>query len=262
MTNVPPQAARPAAPAGAVRRQVAVPGGQKTQRRSGLAVFGLVLVLGCGFGFWLILRSVDQRGEYLVAARTFQRWDIAGASDFIVVEANVGTASAVTPDQRGLVVGMWATGRIPQGTLITPGLFETPPLSSDFESDKVQVRFSLPSGDAPDGSLSSGETIALLGRESSGPDGGQGDLALIGVLQLEIVRGDEIHYVVAPGEALQIKRTVDRYNQASDRLMWKLGFNLSAEDLAQALTQSVVGLEQPLDGFEPDAVVPEPVEGQ
>lgn len=218
-----------------------MPGGPQKQRRLGLAVFGLLLILGCGFGFWFILRSVDQRGEYLMAARTFQRWDVAGPADFAVVEANVGSASALAADQSGLVVGKWATGQIPAGTLITPGLFETPPLSSEFEADKVQVQFSLPSGDAPDGSLNSGDTIALLGRESSGPDGLEGDLGLIGVLQLEVVQGDELHYVVTPQEALQIKRTVDRYNRASERLMWRLGFDLGVEDLVRALEQPAAG---------------------
>ena len=201
-----------------------------------MAVFGLVLVLGCAFGFWLILRSVDQRGEYLVAARTIQRWDVARASDFVVVEANVGTASALAADQSSSVVGKWATGRIPSGTLITAGLFETPPLSSESEADKVWMRVTLPSGDTPSGSFSTGDTIALIGRESSGPDGGQDDLRLIGVLQLEVVRGNDLHYVVTPQEALQIRQTVERYKRASDRFIWPLGFDLDAQDVVQALS--------------------------
>lgn len=200
-------------------------------------LLGLVLVFGSGFGFWLVLQSIDQRAGYLVAARSIERWEVVGPGDFTVVEANVGAASALTADQVAAVAGRWATGRIPAGTLITAGLFETPPLSSESEADKVWMRVTLPSGDIPSGSFSSGDTIALIGRESSGPDGGQGELSLIGVLQLEVVQGDELHYIVTPREALQIQRTVDRYNQASDSFIWPLGFDLEADDLVQALLQ-------------------------
>ena len=89
----------------------------------------------------------------------------------------------------------------------------------------------MPTADAPFGSLDSGDTVAMLGRESAGPDGEQGALSLIGVLQLEFVQGDNVYYVVTPDEALQIKSTVDRYARASDRTMLKLGFDLRIEDL-------------------------------
>ena len=216
-----------------------------------MAAFGLVLVLGSSFGFWFILRNVDQRGEYLMAARTFERWDVAGAADFTTVEANVGAASAIAADQSGSVVGRWATGRIPAGTIITAGLFETPPLSSESEADKVWMRVTLPSGDIPAGSFSSGDTIALIGRESSGPEGAPGALSLIGVLQLEVVRGDELHYIVTPQEALQIRQTVDRYNQASERFIWPLGFDLNAEDVMQALAGGANAPVGAAPGFEP-----------
>ena len=214
-----------------------MPGGPQNQRRMGWVLFGLMLVLGAGFGFWFILRSVDQRSEYLMAARTIERWQVAQASDFVNVDANVGAASALTSDRRGAVQGKWATGRIPAGTIITEGLFETPPLSTESEAERVLIQVRLPSGEAPFGTLKSGDTVALLGNEGSGPDGGAGALGLIGVLQLEFVQGDEIFYVVTPDEALQIKASVDRYTRAADRTMLKLGFNLSIDDLVAALEQ-------------------------
>lgn len=225
-----------------------------------MAAFGLVLMLGSGFGFWFILRSVDQRGEYLMAARTFERWDVAGPADFTAVEANVGSASAVTPDQRGAVIDKWATGRIPAGTIITEGLFESPPLSSEFEASRVLMQVSLSASDAPFGSLESGDTVALLGRESSGPEGAQGTLDLIGVLQLEVVQGDALYYVVTPEEALQLRSTIGRYNQASDRFMLKLGLNLSIEDLVAALERQAAAdastapgvFSEPGSGFGPE----------
>lgn len=247
------------------QRQVSLPGARPTQRRGGLLLVGLVLVFGSGLGFWLVLQSIDQRAGYLVAARTIERWEVAGPGDFIVVEANVGDASALAADQVAAVAGRWATGRIPAGTLITAGLFETPPLSSESEADKVWMRVTLPPGDIPSGSFSSGDTIALIGRESSGPDGGQGDLSLIGVIQLEVVQGDELHYIVTPQEALEIQRMVDRYNLASDSFIWPLGFDLGAEDLLHALQQAAtvpaVTTGTLLDGVEQGSGA-EPVEGQ
>ena len=236
MTNPPPtQRERAPVTPQAQRRRVALPGGQQKQRRNGLLLAGLVLVLGAGFGFWFILQSIDQRAEYLIAARTIERWEVVNASDFAVVEAHVGEASALTVDQSGAVLGKWASGRIPAGTIITAGLFETPPLSGSDESDRVLIQVSLPSGDAPFGTLDTGDTVALIGREAPGPEGEPGALALIGVLRLEFVQGDNVYYVVTPEEALDIKSSVDRYNAAADRTMLKLGFDLTVEELVDAL---------------------------
>ena len=241
MSNPPPQQQRQPAATPGRQRQVALPGAQQKQRRPGLVLFGLVLVFGCAFGFWFVLRSIDQRSEYLMAARTIERWQVVRSEDFTVVEVNVGPASALGVDQLGSVSGKWATGRIPAGTIITGGLFESPPLSAEAEADKVLIQVSVPTADAPFGSLNSGDTVAMLGRESTGPDGEQGALSLIGVLQLEFVQGDNVYYVVTPDEALQIKSTVDRYAQASDRTMLKLGFDLRIEDLMEALDRQAAG---------------------
>ena len=263
MTNPPPQGERVPAARQAKRRQVALPGAQQKQRRVGVLLFGLVLVIGSGFGFWFILQSIDQRGEYLMATRTIERWNVARAEDFAVVEANVGMASALTGDQLGAVQGKWATGRIPAGTIITAGLFETPPLSAESEAERVLIQVGLPAADAPFGTLNTGDTVALLGIESSGPEGQGGDLRLIGVLQLEFVQGDQIYYVVTPEEALQIKSSVDRYTQASDRTMLKLGLNLSIEDLVDALErQAAGGSSTAADASAEAASGSEPVEDQ
>ena len=249
MSDPPPQRERPAA-ARTQQRQVALPGAQQKQRRTGLLALGLVLVFGAGFGFWFVLRSVDQRAEYLAAARTIERWEVVGAADLLVVEANVGEASALTVDQSGRVLGKWATGRIPAGTLVTEGLFETPPLSAESEADRVLIQVRLPASEAPFGSLSTGDTVALLGRESSGPDGEADALGLIGVLRLEFVQGDDLFYVVAPGEALDIKSTVDRFAQSSDRTILKLGYNLSSAEIADALEKHAASLPPALSGGE------------
>ena len=225
----------------APRRQVALPGA-KRQRRGGLLLLGLVLVAGTGLGFWMILVSVDQREPYLVAARTIERWEVVTPADFTLVEAYVGTASALTVDQLGAVLDKWATGRIPAGTLITEGLFETPPLSGENESDKVLIQVNLPAQDAPFGALQTGDRVALLGRESSDSDGRPGPLALIGVLELEFVTGDDIYYVVTPFDALAIKSTVERYLRAADRTIVKLGSGLAVEELVDALARQTASV--------------------
>ena len=87
MTNPPPPPQRPAPAVGRPSRQVAMPGQQKKkQRRTGLLLFGLVLVAGSGFGAWYVYESLDQRSDYLVAARDIERWERVRASDFAVVE--------------------------------------------------------------------------------------------------------------------------------------------------------------------------------
>ena len=241
MTNPPPQRERAPAAGRAQRRQVALPGAQQKQRRGGLLLLGLVLVFGAGFGFWFVLQSVDQRAEYLMTARTIGRWEEIRAADLMIVEANVGEASALTVDQSGRVLGRWATGRIPAGTLITEGLFETPPLSAEDEADRVLIQVRLPASEAPFGTLNTGDTVALLG-EKIDPEGQPGALGLIGVLRLEFVQGDDIFYVVTPDEALDIKKTVDDWTQSADRTILKLGYNLSAEEITDALEKQAASV--------------------
>ena len=227
-----------------------------------MLLLGLLLVCGAGFGFWFVLQSVDQRAEYLMAARTIERWEVARVADFTVVEANVGTASALTVDQLGAVLGKWATGRIPAGTIITEGLFETPPLSAEDEAEKVLVQVRLPAGEAPFGTLNTGDTVALLGREPDGPDGEAGALGLIGVLKLEFVQGDDLYYVVTPEEALTIKSSIDRYTAAADRTMLKLGFDLTIEELVDALEEQAANVPPTITDTSIEGSGPEPVEDQ
>ena len=245
---------------------MARPGAQQNQRRGGLLLVGLVLVFGAGFGFWFVLQSIDQRAEYLMAARTIERWEVASAADFAVVEANVGEASALPVDLLDVVVGKWATGRIPAGTIITGGLFETPPLSSESEADKVLIQVRLPASEAPFGTLNTGDTVALLGRESTGVEGQGGALGLIGVLQLEFVSGDDIYYVVTAEDALKIKSSVDRYTAAADRTILKLGQELTAAEIADALERLAANvppapIDESAEVGEPGSG-PEPVEDQ
>lgn len=233
-----PRAPAPVAPrGGSQRRQVTLPGSSKQKQsggvRGGLLLLGLLLVVASGGAFWYILRELDVREEYLVTVRTLERRDIADVGDFGVVEANLGDAAGVPPEFLGVVLGRWATGRIPAGTIVTPGMFEEPPLSNEDETDKVLIEVSLPSGDAPGGSLESGDRVALFGAEATDVDFAETPVGLIGVLGLDHVQGDQITYVVTPAEAKAIQDLVDRYAAASNRRIWKLGSNLSAEHLVE-----------------------------
>lgn len=239
----------PAAEATGQPRPIAMPGGTR-KRRMGLALVGLVLVAGAAFGFWYVLQTVDERQPYVVAARDIARWDRVSSSDFRLVDANIGDASAMVAGQMGAVYGQWATGPIPAGTFVTPGMFRPPPLSSEAEARSIVIQVSLPAEDVTYGALEAGDTIALIGREApadpalglgtaDSPDAGYGtrnsELALLGVLRLDNVQGGNIIYVVEPARALEIQRLVSRYLAATDRQIWRLGIDLTAEDVQRAV---------------------------
>ncbi|MDE0652034.1 MAG: hypothetical protein OXI26_00070 [bacterium] len=245
---------------GAGRRQVALPGATRQKSdggvRGGLLLLGLALVVASGGAFWYILRGLDVREEYLVTTRTIQRWEIAELSDFGIVEANIGDAAGVPPQFAEVMVGRWATGRIPTGTLVTPGMFQQPPLSGEEDADKVLIEVSLPTGEAPGGELSTGDKIALFGAEATGDEFAEPSVGLIGVLDLDFVRGQDITYVVTPAEAKAIQEVVDRYTAASDRRIWKLGFELPTQELID-LYGSVNATRAPDDVFaEPGPILP------
>ncbi len=240
MSNVAhPRGPKQTAPRSTQRRQVTLPGAAKQKQkqkqqggvRGGLLLLGLLLVVASAGAFWYILRDLDVREEYLVTSRTLERWDIAGVGDFTVVEANLGDAVGVPPQFLDVFLGKWATGRIPAGTIVARGMFQAPPLSNEDEAGKVLIEVSLPAGEAPGGTLKTGDKIALFGAEFSGVEAEEPSVGLIGVLELKMVQGDKLTYVVIPSEAAAIQDIVDRYQAASNRRIWKLGFELSTQEL-------------------------------
>jgi len=207
---------------------------QKGSRRGGLLLVGLLLIVVSVFGFWFVLRSVDQRQQVVVAARTIQRWEVVSAVDFMTIEANVGQASSLGASQLDSLTGRWATGTIPVGTIVTEGLFQFPPLSGEDESGKVIIELSLP-GQVPFGGMTTGDKLALFGLE----EGGYG---LIGVLNLDLVQNGRLVYIVTPEEALDLQEIVDRFSNAGAQRIWKVGFGLTLEDLQRAYDQYVAKL--------------------
>lgn len=237
-------------------RPVAVPG-DANRRRLGLALIGFVIMAGTAVGFWYVLQSVDQRSQYVVAARDIARWESVSSADFRLVEANIGDASAAVASQMGAIYGQWAAGPIPAGTFITPGMFAQPPLSSGAEAGSIVIQVSLPTDEVSYGALETGDTIALIGRETlADPAQGLGadtgfaqapPLSLIGVLRLDNVQGGNAVYVVAPAKALEIQNLVQRYLAATDRQIWRLGSDLTADDIQRALDGSAGGVEDVLE---------------
>ena len=236
------------------QRTVITPGAAKEARRPNLVIIGLLLMAVTGFGFWLVVQSLDNRQQYVVAARTIEPWERLATADLTVVEADIGTASGTTSAQASALLGNWAMGRVPAGTLITPGMFAPPPLSSESEASRVVVQISLPANEVAFGTLESGDTVALIGREASpaaafgsvdefgDPTGfgaePQSERDLIGILRLEVVQGGCIFYIVEPDVAVRIENLVERYLTASDRTMWKIGLDVQEEDIRQALGTS------------------------
>ena len=209
------------------------------QRRTGLLVLGVVLVLITGFAFWLVLQSVDTRQDYLVASRDIQRWKVIDGRDLDIVQANVGDAAGLRSTSKNIqdVRGQWALGDIPAGTILTAGMFGPPPLASEDDSGKVLIEVSLPQSEAPDGYLEAGERIALIGAESLGENQASFP-GLIGVLELRDVFEDGIFYTVTPEEAIKIERIIGRYSSASERRIWKLNDDVTTEQLISVLGES------------------------
>ena len=205
-------------------------------------IVGLVLIAGSAVGFWYVVESVDERQTYVVASRTIEQWAIVSADDFTTVEAHLGEAAAMTVPELGAVLGTWSTGRIPAGSFVTGGMFALPPLSGPEEADRVLIQVALPASEVAFGTLEAGDTVALIGREADqgalGLEGGaeQTERTLIGVLTLEFVQGGSIYYTVDPVRALDILSKIERFESASDRLMWKMGFDLTEADIVRALS--------------------------
>lgn len=243
-----------ASAAARAERPVYNPAAAKGRRRPSLVGLGLILMILASVGFWYVVQSLDERQTYVIANRTIEPWDVLSASDLATVQANLGNdVAALMPAQVQSLYGQWAIGRIPEGTLITPGMFQVPPLSSEEEADSIILQLDLPAGEAPFGTLEPGDTVALIGRENpldgslpGAPDeagaGGtpQAPLTLIGILQLERQQGGGFYYILPPSEALRLKHMVGRYTASSDRQLWKLGAELTPEIIQQALNEQNV----------------------
>ena len=223
---------------GQPRRGSPSPDEKKGSRRNGLLLLGLLLIVVSVVGFWLVLRSVDQRQVVWVAARDIERWEIVTELDFLPVEANVGQAAALGQGELGFILGQWAMGRIPFGTIVTAGMFQLPPLSTEEDQGKVIIELSLP-GDVPFGDMQTGDRLALFGREG-GQDGG-GPYGLIGVLNLDLVQNGRLVYIVTPEEALNLEEIVRRFSTAAEQRIWKLSFGLELEDLQAAFEGRLTG---------------------
>lgn len=227
MSNIPPTGRSAPAIPKPQQREVTIPGASKQKKgnvRGGLLIIGLVLVAASVFGFWFILQNLNQNQPVLVAARNIGRWEIASAADFTVVDANPGEASYLRPNQLGSVIGRWATGTVPAGTMVTPGMFLIPPLSGESEADNVLIELTIPQAEAPFGSLQTGDRIALFGSTPNAS--GVSPIRLIGVLRLDFVQNGKLTYIVTPEEAWRYQTMIDEYKSASNRKIWKLGVNV------------------------------------
>lgn len=225
------------------QREVTIPGVSKQKKggnvRGGLLLIGLVLVAASVFGFWFILQNLNQRQPVLVAARTIGRWEITTAADFTTVDASPGDASYLRPTQLGSVIGRWATGTVPAGTVVTPGMFTIPPLSGETEADNVLIELTIPQAEAPFGTLRTGDRIALFGSLPTAT--GASATELIGVLRLDFAQNGKLTYIVTPEEAWRYQTMVDDFKRSSNRKIWKLGTNVP-EGILDGLTTGSIGI--------------------
>lgn len=123
-------------------------------------VAGVLLVVLSALGGVLLFSSTDDRVDVVVAAtellpgQPVERTDLRVAR--VAADDNIAT---VTPDAVANLVGQQAIGRVPAGTLLSPGMFaDELPLGPD----EVVFGAALDPGEAPLSGLQIGTTVELL----------------------------------------------------------------------------------------------------
>ena len=128
-------------------------------------VAGVLLVVLSALGGVLLFSSTDDRVEVVVAAaelvpgQALERTDVRVAR--VAVDDGINT---VTPEAVAALVGQQAIGRVPAGTLLSPGMFadELP-----LEPGEVVFGAALDPGEAPLSGLQIGTQVELLNVVSS-----------------------------------------------------------------------------------------------
>ena len=130
-------------------------------------VAGVLLVVVSALGGVLLFSSTDDRVDVVVAATELLPGQPVERADLRVARVAVDDGiTTVTPDAVANLVGQQAIGRVPAGTLLSPGMFadELP-----LEPGEVVFGAALDPGEAPLSALQVGTPVELLSVVPSDP---------------------------------------------------------------------------------------------
>ncbi len=130
-------------------------------------VAGVLLVLVSALGGVLLFTSTDDRADVLVAAADLQPGRPVARGDLRVgrVAADDDVAS-MSPVDAADVIGRFPIGRVPAGTMLTPGMFAS---EVPLAPDEMVFGAALDPGEAPLSGLEVGAPVELLAIEPADP---------------------------------------------------------------------------------------------
>jgi hypothetical protein len=161
-----PRRAQPAAAAPAARFE---PGkvAETRHRNPTWLVAGVLLVIVSALGGVLLFTSTDDRTDVLVAASELQPGRPVERGDLRI--GSVATSdgiSSMPPTDASDVIGRFPIGRIPAGTMLTPGMFAS---EVPLGPDEMVLGAALDPGEAPLSGLEVGAPIELLSVTPTDP---------------------------------------------------------------------------------------------
>jgi Flp pilus assembly protein CpaB len=167
----------------------------RRSRRPALAALALLLVLAGALGSALVAYRSGSRVDVLVASHDIPVGKQISASDLHVARVAADSGNVVEAQYLSRFVGSFATGRIPQGTLVNARMFKVGdviPAGAQLvgmvldtsrrttqrpqEGDVVRIYYVSQAGGQPVGNVAPGDTIVRAARvmqvgRGSGSDG-------------------------------------------------------------------------------------------
>ena len=138
-------------------------------------IAGVLLVLVSALGGVLLFTSNDDRADVLVAAAELQPGRAVERGDLRIgsVATGDGVASMAAADASE-IIGRFPIGRIPAGTMLTPGMFAS---EVPLGPDEMVLGAALDPGEAPLSGLEVGAPVELLSIAPADPARPEVDVA-------------------------------------------------------------------------------------
>ncbi|MGI9051044.1 MAG: SAF domain-containing protein [Ilumatobacteraceae bacterium] len=140
---------------------------QARQRNPTWLVAGVMLVVLSALGGVLLFSSRDDRVDVIVAATDLPPGEPVEQADLRIARVAVDDGVAtITPDAVAALVGQQPVGRVPAGTLLSPGMFaDELPLGPD----EIVFGAALDPGEAPLSGLRTGAAVELVSMQLGDP---------------------------------------------------------------------------------------------